>query len=115
MRSQQSRKQDGLRRIGIKIVAYSHRVSVYRDHGENHPRTTRQSAICSISAEEIGKDQTRTAIGKDEIIGVQSVKIRGSKSQSSKTQGCKTQGYKTQGYKTQGSKALDSGRSSRGF
>src|SRR5215470_15217752 len=94
MRSQQSRKQDGLRCIGIKIIAYSHCVSVYRDHGENHPRTTRQSAIRSISVEKIGKEQTRAAIGKDEIIRVQSVKIQGSKTRSSKTQGSKTHGFK---------------------
>ena len=92
MRRQQSRKQDRLRRIGIKIIAYSHGVSVYRDHGENHPRPTRQSTIRSISAQEIGEDQTGAAAGKAKFIKVQSAKIQGSKTQVFKTQVFKAQG-----------------------
>src|ERR1700757_3620332 len=55
VRRQERREQHRLDRVAIKIVACRPRVSVYPDHGENHPSTTRQKGRRSIRAEEIGK------------------------------------------------------------
>ena len=55
MRRHPRRKQRRLVKRRIKVVACGHRVSVYPDHGQNHPLFRRQKIQRSLRAEETGK------------------------------------------------------------
>ena len=55
MRRQQRRKQFRLGLIGIKIVACGHGVSVYPDHGENHPQALSPKAKPAKASERVEK------------------------------------------------------------
>ncbi len=69
MRRHPRRKQRRLVKRGIKVVACGHRVSVYPDHGQNHPLEQRQKIRRSISAEESGKEGRQGAAEPCEEIG----------------------------------------------
>ena len=56
MRCHPRRKQGRLVKRRIKVVACCHRVSVYPDHGQNHPLFRRQKIQRSLRAEESGKE-----------------------------------------------------------
>ena len=56
MRRHPRRKQCRLVKRRIKVVACGHRVSVYPDHGQNHPLFRRQKIQRSVRAEETGKE-----------------------------------------------------------
>ena len=56
MRRHPRRKQRRLVKRRIKVVACGHRVSVYPDHGQNHPLFARQEIQRSVRAEETGKE-----------------------------------------------------------
>src|SRR5206468_11171494 len=56
MRRHPRRKQRRLVKRRIKVVACGHRVSVYPDHGQNHPLKQRQEIQRSVRAEESGNE-----------------------------------------------------------
>ena len=56
MRRHPRRKQCRLVKRRIKVVACGHRVSVYPDHGQNHPLYQRQKIQRSVCAEKTGKE-----------------------------------------------------------
>ena len=64
MRRHPRRKQRRLVKRRIKVVACGHRVSVYPDHGQNHPLYPRQEIQRSVRAEEIGKAGRQGAVGQ---------------------------------------------------
>ena len=61
MRRHPRRKQCRLVKRRIKVVACGHRVSVYPDHGQNHPLCQRQKVQRSVGAEETGKEGRQVA------------------------------------------------------